>query len=86
MLDSALDLAVLKHLALIKAGFLSESMRRDREVEGILSKYSGFDGDPDLATSFVAGVQLHAYGETKSALVLMRSRDTNNIQDKGIRP
>ena len=28
--DSALDLAVLKHLALIKAGFLAEPLRRDR--------------------------------------------------------
>ena len=42
--DSALDLAVLKHLALIRAGFLAEPMRRDREVEDALSRYPGFDG------------------------------------------
>ena len=42
--DSALDLAVLKHLSLIKAGFLAEPMRRDREVEDALSRYPGFDG------------------------------------------
>ena len=42
--DSALDLAVLKHLSLIKAGFLAEPLRRDREVEDALSRYPGFDG------------------------------------------
>ena len=42
--DSALDLAVLKHLALIRAGFLAEPLRRDREVEDTLSRYPGFDG------------------------------------------
>jgi hypothetical protein len=42
--DSALDLAVLKHLALIRAGFLAEPLRRDREVEDALSRYPGFDG------------------------------------------
>ena len=42
--DSALDLAVLKHLVLIKAGFLAEPLRRDREVEDALSRYPGFDG------------------------------------------
>ena len=42
--DSALDLTVLKHLALIRAGFLAEPLRRDREVEDALSRYPGFDG------------------------------------------
>ncbi len=42
--DSALDLAVLKHLALIKTGFLAEPMRRDKEVKDALSRYPGFDG------------------------------------------
>ena len=42
--DSAVDLAVLKHLSLIKAGFLAEPMRKDREVEDALSRYPGFDG------------------------------------------
>ncbi len=45
--DSALDLAILKHLALIKAGFLAEPLKRDREVEDALSRYPGFDGTID---------------------------------------
>ncbi len=43
-LDSAFDLVVLKHLVLIRVGFLTESLRRDRKVEDALSRHSGFNG------------------------------------------